>query len=94
MNNILGLVLLSSINSICSNVNNNQKYFTSTVASTSRSLKGDSSAHAVVAAAASRPVVGARSLHAHGLTLGFIMCAHFRPAALEDLYIPKDINAE
>ncbi len=70
-----------------------KKDFTSTVASTSHSLKGDSSAHAVVAAAASRPVVGARSLHAHDLTLGF-MCAHFRPAALEDLYIPKDINAE
>lgn len=66
----------------------------STVASTSRSLKGDSSAHTVVSAAASRPVVGPRSLHAHDLTLGFIMCAHLRSAALEDLYVPKDINAE
>lgn len=67
---------------------------TSTISSPSHSFKGDFSAHAVVSSAAPRPVVRARSLHAHDLTLRLIVRAYLRTAALEDLYIPKNINPE
>ena len=50
-----------------------------------------SAAHHAVAPAAAPPrgaVVGAGSLHAHGLPLGLVVGPHLSAAALEDLNVP------
>lgn len=65
---------------------------TSSVASATHSVIGSPSAHHVVAATTRGPVVGARSLHAHGLPLGFVMGPHLSAATLEDLNVPKSIE--
>lgn len=71
---------------------------TSSISSTSCPVEGTSSAHAVIATAASTgPVVRAGSLHAHAFARRLVMSAHFSTAALEDLNVPtrpqKDVRA-
>lgn len=66
---------------------------TSTVASAAHPVIGSSSAdHVVAAAAARRPVVGAGSLHAHGLPLRLIVGPHLSTATLEDLNVPTSMD--
>lgn len=64
---------------------------TSTISSATHSVIGSPSAHHVVASATRWSVVRARSLHAHGLPLWFIMGPHFSTATLEDLNVPESI---
>lgn len=65
---------------------------TSSIASSAHSVVRSSSTHHVVAATTGRSVIGARSLHAHGLPLGFIMGPHLSAATLEDLNVPESIE--
>lgn len=65
---------------------------TSSVASSAHSVIGPPSAHHVVAASTRGPVIGAGSLHAHRLPLGFVMGPHLSTATLEDLNVPESIQ--
>lgn len=65
---------------------------TSSVATSTHSVIGASSAHHVVTASARGPVVGTRSLHPHRLPLGFVVGPHLSAAALEYLNVPKSIE--
>lgn len=65
---------------------------TSSIAASTHSVIRAASTHHVVTATTRWPVIGARSLHAHGLPLGFIMGSHLRAATLEDLNVPESIE--
>lgn len=64
----------------------------SSITAAAHSVIGSPSAHHVVAATTRGPVVGPGSLHAHGLSLGFVVSPHLGTTTLEDFNVPKCIK--
>ena len=64
---------------------------TSPISSAAHAVEGASPTQAVVSAARAWPVVGPRTLQAHGLALRLVVRPDLCAAALEDLNVPEGI---